>query len=156
MSRDEQSDQPRYSEEELSEIIENSIPFNRYLGVKVDLFTRGETVIRIEPKPEFTGDPKRPALHGGLIATLADTSAGFAVFSMLIKPSTTSTIDLRVDYLRPGNVDQVLFAHSKVLRYGSRVCFTQTTIHQGSIDSPVAVSSATYSVVPQKDLIQFI
>ena len=141
-----------YSEADLIEIIEQGIPFNHYLGVKVEAFSQGDIILRLEPKNEFIGDPRRPALHGGLIATLADTAAGLAVFTILKKPSTTSTIDLRVDYLRPGNIDQTLFAHSKVLRKGSRVCFTQTTLYQSSIDLPIAVSAATYSIVPHKDL----
>lgn len=141
-----------YSEAELIEIIEKGIPFNCYLGVQVESFSRGEIILRLAPKKEYTGDPSRPALHGGLIATLADTAAGLAVFTILKKPSTTSTIDLRVDYLRPGDIDQTLFAHSTVLRNGKRVCFTQTTLYQSSKDQPIAVSSATYSIVPHKDL----
>ena len=141
-----------YSKADLVEIIENGIPFNHYLGVKVESYSKGDILLRLEPKREFVGDPSRPALHGGLIATLADTAAGLAVFTILKKPSTTSTVDLRVDYLRPGNIDQTLFAHSKVLRSGSRVCFTQTTLYQSSIDKPVAISVATYSIVPHKHL----
>ncbi len=151
-SNEHENDHASYSEAELIEIMEERLPFNKYLGVKVEHFSRGDTTIKLEPRKEFTGDPGRPALHGGVIATLADTSAGLAVFTILNKPSTTSTIDLRVDYLRPGNIDQCLYARSQVLRNGSRVCFTQTTLYQSSIDKPIAVSSATYSIVPHKDL----
>ena len=141
-----------YSEAELIEIIEQGIPFNRHLGIMVEHFSQGEIIIKLQPKDEYIGDPARPALHGGIIATLADTAAGLAVFTILKKPSTTSTIDLRVDYLRPGDIDKTLFAHSKVLRNGNRVCFAQTTVYQNSIDQPIAVSAATYSIVPHKDL----
>ena len=141
-----------YSETDLIEIMEQGIPFNRHLGIQVEYFSQGEIIIKLEPKEEYVGDPGRPALHGGLIATLADTAAGLAVFTILKKPSTTSTIDLRVDYLRPGDIDKTIFAHSKVLRNGNRICFAQTTVYQSSVDQPIAVSAATYSIVPHKDL----
>lgn len=142
-----------YDKNDLIKLMEDLIPFNQYLGVKVDRFDRGEITLKLAAKPVFTGDPIRGALHGGIVATLADTAGGLAVFSVLIKPATTSTIDLRVDYLRPGRVDQTLFAHSKVMRSGSRVCVTQTTIYQESKELPIAISLAVYNIVTHKVLL---
>ena len=141
-----------YEEKDLVGLMEQKIPFNAFLGVKVEFFSRGEIILSLPSRPEFTGDPLRPALHGGLLATLADTAAGMAVFSILPKTATTSTIDLRIDYLRPGNIDQQVYAKSSVVRHGSRVCVTQTTIYQDSYDQAVAISSATYSIVQHKTL----
>ena len=141
-----------YQQEDLVDLMEQKIPFNAFLGIHVDFFSRGDIVLSLPIKPEFIGDPNRPALHGGLLATLADTAAGMAVFSVLPKTATTSTIDLRIDYLRPGNVDQTLYAKSTVVRHGSRVCVVQTTLYQESSEQAVAVSSATYSIVQHKNL----
>ena len=145
-------DQGLYTQAQLTELMEQLIPFNAHLGVKVYHFTRGDVTLLLEPRSSFTGDPLRPALHGGLVATLADTAAGMAVFSLLRKPSTTSTINLKIDYLRPGKVDAPLYAKSKVIRKGSRVCFTQTSLYQRDSQQPIAISSATYSVVEEIDL----
>ena len=136
-----------YTEAQVVELMENALPFNVHLGIKAHHFERGCITLRLEPKPEFVGDPVRPALHGGLIATLADTAAGMAVFSIIKRSYTTSTIDLRVDYLRPGAVDQALFARSKVIRQGRRVCVIHTTLYQEDIETPIAMSSATYSII---------
>ena len=136
-----------YTEAQVVELMENALPFNVYLGIKAHQFERGCITLRLEPKPEFIGDPVRPALHGGLIATLADTAAGMAVFSIIKRSCTTSTIDLRVDYLRPGAVDQALFARSKVIRQGRRVCVIHTTLYHEDIETPIAMSSATYSII---------
>ena len=136
-----------YTEAEITELMERGIPFNEHLGVKADHFERGLITLKLDPKSEFVGDSLRPALHGGVIATLADTAAGMAVFSILQRNSTTSTIDLRVDYLRPGAVDRPLFATSKVIRQGRRVCVIHTTLYHEDIDQPIAMSSATYSIV---------
>ena len=39
-----------YSKADLVEIIENGIPFNHYLGVKVESFSKGDIILRLEPK----------------------------------------------------------------------------------------------------------
>jgi uncharacterized protein (TIGR00369 family) len=117
----------------------------------VDSLGIGEAIIRIPSRPELTGDPFRPALHGGVISTLADTAGGLAVFTKLEAQHTASTVDLRVDYLRPGNVTQDVIAKSTVIRVGNRVAATQTTVYQDDPDAPVAVAAAVYNVIRVKD-----
>lgn len=86
--------------------------------------------MRLPFRPEWVGDPYRPALHGGLISTLADAAGGGAVFSMLPRVMPVSTIDLRVDYLRPGLLED-LWCEARVLRVGNRVGVTAMRIVQG-------------------------
>ena len=81
-------------------------------------------------RTDWVGDPYRPALHGGLISTLADAAGGGAVFSMVPYLSAVSTIDLRVDYLRPGLL-QDLWCEARILRVGNRVGVTAMRIVQG-------------------------
>ena len=131
--------------------MEQKIPFNEFLNMKVDSLGIGEAIMRIPSRPELTGDPFRPALHGGVISTLADTAGGLAVFTKLEAHHTASTVDLRVDYLRPGDVTQDVIAKSTVIRVGNRVAATQTTVYQDDPDAPVAVAAAVYNVIRVKD-----
>ncbi len=140
-----------YSDDMLRHFMEQGIPFNAFLGMKVDHIAPGEVIIRIPSRPEFTGDTFRPALHGGVISTLADTAGGLAVFTRLEEFQVASTVDLRVDYLRPGEVDQDLIARSVVIRLGNRVAATQTTVYHTDPDLPVAVAAAVYNVIRLKD-----
>ena len=141
-----------FTETELHELIERLIPFHAHLGIIVHRLERGNVSLCLEPKPEFVGDPIRPAIHGGIIASLADSTAGLAVFSVLKEPCSTSTIDLRVDYLRPGNVTEMIYADARVIRSGSRVCVTQIDLHHGDLTELIAVGTATFSVVPKPNL----
>ena len=80
---------------------------------------------------EWIGDPNRPALHGGLLSTIADAAGGLAVFSRLPDLSDrASTVDLRVDYLRPGLLED-LYCDAEVLRLGNRVAVTEMVCRQG-------------------------
>src|SRR5687767_15609949 len=85
----------------IRQFMDEAIPFNRFLGMRCSALSRGRAGIVLPAREEFTGDPFRPALHGGVISTLADTVGGLACFTLLEAQDRCSTIDLRVDYLRP-------------------------------------------------------
>jgi uncharacterized protein (TIGR00369 family) len=87
--------------EELIRYMEQQVPFNRVLGIEIMAIEEGSVIMRVPMKPEFIGDPVRPAVHGGVISALADTVAGLAVFRCIEWGRAASTVDLRVDYLRP-------------------------------------------------------
>ena len=101
----------------------------------------------IPGRPELTGDPFRPALHGGVLSSLADTVGGLAVFTLVGRTRVASTVDLRVDYLRPGRVDADLYARAKVIRVGNRVAATHTVVFHDDIDEPIATANAVYNMV---------
>ena len=72
---------------------------------------------------------------------------GLAVFTQAGRTRSASTVDLRIDYLRPGAIDQAVFARAKVIRIGNRVAATHTIVYQSNIDEPIATANAVYNVV---------
>ena len=133
--------------EQFVDFIENGVPFNRHMGFKIRMVEAGRCEMYVELRPELVGDPMRPALHGGVISALADTCGGLAVFSRAAADQRVSTVDLRVDYLRPGGIEGELIAASTVLRFGNRVAVTDTLLYHDSVDEPVAKVAAVYNVV---------
>jgi uncharacterized protein (TIGR00369 family) len=128
---------------------EAEIPFNVLLGMRVVRLGRGACELMIPARPELTGDPGRPALHGGVVSTLADASGGLAVF---VHQDATplprvSTVDLRLDYLRPGRVDQDLHAISEIRRVGNRVAAVATVLFHDDPTQPIAEARAVYNLV---------
>ena len=140
----------KYSNEMMRQFMEKGIPFNDFLGMEVVDIGEGEAEMRIGARAEFTGDPFRPALHGGVISALADTVGGLAVFTAANHDKVASTVDLRVDYLRPGAVDQDLHARAKVIRLGNRVAATHTVVFQADPEKPIATAQAVYNMVTRK------
>ena len=130
--------------------MEQRIPFNVFLGMKVTHVADGVAEMMIPARAELTGDPFRPALHGGVVSSLADTVGGLAVFSQLGQDRIASTLDLRIDYLRPGAVNQDLHARANVVRAGNRVAVTHTLIFQDDESTPIATANAVYNVVTRK------
>jgi uncharacterized protein (TIGR00369 family) len=74
--------------------------------------------------PMLIGNPAIPALHGGVTAAFLETSAILGlVWSGLSAddppPPLPKTIDLTVDYLRPG-LSRDSFAEARIVRQGRR------------------------------------
>jgi uncharacterized protein (TIGR00369 family) len=112
--------------------MEDFSPFNRLLGLKGEEAEPGRVVMLLPVREDFIGDPRRPALHGGVISSLIDTAGGAAAWTALEHGETVSTVDLRVDFLEPANLDSPLRAEAELLRKGSRVCHVRVTVTQGS------------------------
>ena len=117
-------------EAKLRQIFEDGVPFNRVLGLKVASIDPDAPKLRFDMRPELIGNTRRQILHGGVIAAVLDVAAGFAVYlavnkDRMVKPEDghfpeIGTIDLRVDYLRPGR-GKYFVATGRVVRLGARV-----------------------------------
>jgi uncharacterized protein (TIGR00369 family) len=130
----------------LRALFEQQIPLHAHLGLRCEHLAAGLARVRIPPRPELTGDPFRPAVHGGVLATLADVAGGLAVFSQVAPEDRVSTIDLRIDYLRPAVTGADLFGEARLLRAGGRVAMAEVTVHQGDPAQPCARAAVVYAV----------
>ena len=141
--------------EKLQTLFEQRIRFNAQLGMVVEHLAEGTATLRIPFRPEWLGDPLRPALHGGLVSTLADTAGGIAVFTKM-SPNTgqsfpkASTVDLRIDYLRHG-LPEDLVCTATVLRLGNRVGVTSMVVTQVEGSRVVAEGRGVYNVIRPKE-----
>ena len=128
--------------------MEETIPYNRFLGVRCLHLVPGECVLEVPWRDELIGDPGRPAVHGGVISMMLDTAGGAAVFSRFDSPADRcSTVDLRVDYLRPGPKD-ALRCYAQVVRLGNRVAVTRMNLYGASTpEKIVATGQAVYNIV---------
>jgi uncharacterized protein (TIGR00369 family) len=132
--------------EQLKEFMTNQIPFNRLLGIVVDELQEGFCRLKIPFRPELVGDPFRPSLHGGVLSALADTTGGAAVFSVVGLNDRVSTIDMLIDYLRPGELKDIA-CEATVTRIGNRVASTDMKIfHPDAPDQFIATGRGVYNV----------
>lgn len=128
------------------QFVEQGVPFNHWLGMKVTQMVEGDVEIRVPYREEIVGDPFRPALHGGVTAAALDAVGGAALFTQLGFHDKASTVDLRVDYLKPGQCKDFLI-RGKVIRLGNRVATVQMTAwHEGHEADPFAIAIGVYNV----------
>lgn len=119
--------------EGLRQIYEEKMVFNQTLGLKLTSVTPEGVTARITMKPELVGHFSYNRIHGGVISAVLDTLGSAAVlatlaakhmdeapFKRLERFAKMGTIDLRIDYLRPG-IGAYFDIHAQCLRVGSRV-----------------------------------
>jgi len=128
----------------VKEFFEDHIAFDKHLGLLIEEVRPGWVRVRLPFKPEFLGDPFRKALHGGVISTVVDATAGAAALSTLPYGSRCSTVDMRVDYLLPAQ-PQELLAEGRVLRSGNQVAVINVDVIQGE-NQRIATGRAVYSL----------
>ena len=131
------------------------IPFNQALGIELDEVSTSQVVMHLPMKPELVGNFVHGILHGGVIASLLDVAGGaMAMLGAFDKHrhlttqeratrlSRLGTIDLRIDYLRPGR-GQRFTATAMPLRAGNKVAVIRMELHNDE-DVLVAVGTGTY------------
>lgn len=141
----------------LQKVIEVRIPFNQLLGFKVERLSMDEICISFSMQPNLVGHFVHGILHGGVIASVLDVIGGVTAFlgvtrklqlhngdDIVEKFSELATIDMRIDYLRPGKGEQ-FFATGSILRTGSRVAVTRMELHNQE-QILIAVGTGTYIV----------
>ena len=73
-------------------------PFHQWLGLQVVSVAEGKIELTAEWREEWVVNPDRRYTHGGILATLVDLAADWALVSRTGRG--VPTIDLRVDYHR--------------------------------------------------------
>jgi uncharacterized protein (TIGR00369 family) len=89
--------------------------------------------------------------HGGLIATLADHTAGGAAATLIDAGSAAMTAELKVSMLRPAKGAR-LECRAEVLKAGRAISFVEAEVYavEGERRELVAKASATMAVVAGK------
>jgi uncharacterized protein (TIGR00369 family) len=119
-------------------------PFNAFLDLEVLAADpeKQEVIMRLKMRPEFERLAGTGQWHGGPIAAAIDIVGDYALAMLFGKP--LPTINLRVDYLRPGKDTLKLVA--RIRRSGKTVGVVDVDV-LNEIGELVAVGRANYSTV---------
>ena len=142
--------------EEIRRIFADRIPFNHLIGLELTCFTSERASFRFEMRDDLVGNYVRRTLHGGVISATLDATCGMAaLLGSLRREDRTAeqklalfgrlgTIDLRVDFLRPG-LGRYFEATGWSLRAGKSVAVTRSELRndEGRL---IAVGTGTYTV----------
>ena len=121
-------------------------------AVGVESFEPAAPKLAFDMRPELVGNPRRQILHGGVISATLDVAGGFAILiahaeDREITPESfpdMGTIDLRIDYLRPGRGKHFV-ATAKIVRKGSRIAVVHTELHNDAGEL-IATGAAAYVI----------
>jgi uncharacterized protein (TIGR00369 family) len=121
------------------------IPYARFMGITAELVD-GDVVGRMQYSDHLVGNASVPALHGGTLGALMESTA---IFKLLWHGETTAvpkTINITVEYLRSARAEDV-FARAVFTRHGRRVANVRVFAFQDDPERPVAVATAHFLLV---------
>ncbi|WP_372681737.1 thioesterase family protein [Desulfosarcina sp.] len=143
--------------ERLRRLYQERLPFNRLLGLSVTSLNSDGGTMSFSMREDLIGNVFHRTLHGGVISSVLDAVGGLtASASLMVRAAGLSeekvkamfaqvgTIDLRVDYLRPGRGERFT-ANGRIMRTGRKVAVVRMEMHNEDA-LLVAVGTGTYMV----------
>ena len=99
--------------------------FPAYCGFKVDRVAQGafETSLAVLPHHR----QQDGFVHAGVIATMADHTAGYAAFTMVTHEFRILTIEFKINYLRPAKGKAVV-CRSEVIKPGRQILVSESQV----------------------------
>ena len=115
------------------------MPFNHHLGLRVVRMFKDGLALECELRPEMKN--WHGTLHGGVTATLIDAAIGVAAIAHS-GGRQLSTVDLKVNYLRPA-VEAPFHCRATLVKAGKTLVFGEAKVRDGR-GRVVATGQATY------------
>lgn len=103
--------------------------FHQEVGFRIDARHSGRGFVTVTGKVEHQHLNINGVVHGGVYATILDTSMGAAVVSLLSEGETTATTSLYVEFLRAAREGETLTARGDVLRRGRHIAFAEGNLY---------------------------
>lgn len=141
----------------LSHIYTHNMPFNKHLGIMVESLDRDLVICTLKNKPELIGNYYMNILHGGVISASLDLTggaiaqanalanlSGMTLGEINMMLGKMSTINMRVDYLKPGAGDSFR-VEGRVRRLGSKVGVTTVEMFDENTNC-IAIGTGSYMV----------
>ena len=94
------------------------VPFAKLLGIELEDVQAGVATLALDIREEMKQN--HGVVHGGVVASLIDSAAAFAVISILSPDERATTADLTISYLRPLTQGRTKCT-ARVLRAGRRL-----------------------------------
>jgi uncharacterized protein (TIGR00369 family) len=116
-----------------------AVPLARTLPLEIVTVERGECAFRLVRDPAYDGIFE--SLHGGILMTLADSAAAFAILTLTDPSEGVTTTEMNIRFFAP--VLDAVTAHARVLKLGRTLApvLVDLTDDQGKL---VAHAGVTY------------
>jgi uncharacterized protein (TIGR00369 family) len=116
------------------------------LGMNIVHFGEGKSKITM-PVDKRYHNPMG-TLHGGIMTDLADASMGVALMSLLGSEETFTTLELKINFLRPVYEGEIS-AEARVVHKGRTVALVESVVKNGE-GKEVARATATQMILQPK------
>lgn len=129
----------------LKQVIQDVMPVNKMLGIKIEKLEEGHAEVCVPFQKQFVGDFQRGLWHGGILASVADTTGGLVALSLARRGDQVNTVDMRIDYLH-GAIEDNVYGKASLVKAGNRIILADVKLFQKHQEEPVAVARCAYSI----------
>ena len=129
--------------QELRNFMTQAVPYWRTLGLELKEVEAGRAVFEAEARPDLM---QNAVVHGGVLASIADSACAVAAISKVFPASYATTINLRLAYLKP-LVEGRFRAEGKCIKAGKTILFCEAIVsdEKGSV---ICTASSQLMAVP--------
>lgn len=112
------------------------------LGIELRELGEGHCEMHLPFRHELT--QQHEYLHGGVVATIADNSAGCAAFTLMEADSEPLSVEFKINFLAPARGDGLL-ARARVVKNGRnlKICQSEVFSQQDDSESLCALAVVT-------------
>lgn len=114
----------------------------RQFGFKLESAEPGCATLRMNVQPRHM--QIHGVVHGGVLASLADTAGGLAIYLALPRGSRAATVEMKMNFLEPVQSGTV-FAEARILRQGKYLAVIECDLRDDR-GRMVAKSLMTFSL----------
>jgi len=118
-------------------------PFAELIGVEVEEIGAGESVMTMVADERHSNP--MGTIHGGILCDLADAAMGVAFFSTLEPGESFTTLELKINFLRPFWTGK-LVARGRIVHRGKSVGMAECDVFDDQ-ERLIARSSSTCAVL---------
>ena len=125
--------------------------FPAYCGYQVDIVEYGKFHTSLKIRPDH--GQQDGFVHAGVIATMADHTAGYAAFTTVTDDFRILTIEFKINYFRPAT-EKIIVCRSKVINKGRRIIVSESEVFSvsGGDERLVSKAMVTLMAVPTSSL----
>ncbi len=118
-----------------------------YIGAELGDIAPGSCEIRLPYRPELS--QQHGFFHGGIVATIGDSAAGYAGFSLMPADASVLTVEFKLNLITPAD-GELLIARGRVLRPGRTLTVTQidVAVVKGGVERACATGLQTLMCLP--------
>lgn len=118
--------------------------FIRYCRFEAEVVKRGYFQARVRIREHHR--QQDGFIHAGVMATMADHTAGYAAFTTVPEEFQILTIEFKVNFLKPAH-GETLVCRSRVIREGNRIIISESEVFDVRAGEETLVAKALVTLM---------
>ena len=129
---------------DLRQFMTQAVPYWKTLGLELIEVEPGRAIFQAEARPDLM---QNAVVHGGVLASIADSACAVAGISKVFPASYATTINLQLAYLKP-LLEGRFRAEGRCIRAGKSILFCEATVFDHK-DVVICTASSQLMVIPR-------